>query len=342
MSTAHDGADPVVSGGFGARGTAEGAPASPPPGRLGLALGGGAAKGWAHVGVVRALRAAGWEPEIIAGTSMGAAVGAAVAAQRLDALEDWARGLRWRDVVGYLDFGFGGGLIRARRLLQDFVGLLPAARIEGLAMPFGAVATDLATGREVWLTEGDVMPAVRASIAIPGMLTPGRVGGHWLVDGGLANPVPVSLCRALGADFVVAVDLQTTLLSRRLLDSDHRAEAAREGDAGVREDAGLWHRWRRRADELSQAEAEEPAPASTPSIYEVVANSINIMQLRIGQSRLAADPPDLLVAPRLQDYGILDFHKAERAIQEGARAAHAALASWTAPHEGGARGASAG
>ncbi len=300
----------------------------PPRGRLGLALGGGAAKGWAHVGVVRALRAIGWEPAVIAGTSMGAAVGAAIAAGQLDALEEWARGLRWRDVLGYLDFGFGGGLIRARRLLQDFMGLLPEARIEGLAMPFGAVATELATGREVWLTEGDVMQAVRASIAIPGMLTPGRVGGRWMVDGGLANPVPVSLCRALGADFVVAVDLQTTLLSRRLLDSDHRAAPGPDGgdDAGgPREGTRVWHRWRRRADEL----AREDAPAaSTPSIYEVVANSINIMQVRIGESRMAADPPDLLVTPRLADYGLLDFHQAARAIEEGVQATRAALFVW--------------
>ncbi|HEX7970768.1 MAG TPA: patatin-like phospholipase family protein, partial [Thiobacillus sp.] len=186
------------------------------PTRIGLALGGGAARGWAHIGVIRALADAGIEPDIVCGTSIGALVGAAYVGGELDRLEAWVRSLSVQTVVSFLDFSLGGGLIKGDRLIAFFRSHFVDRDIRDLARPFGAVATDLQRGREVWLREGTVTDAVRASIALPGLFTPARRDGVWLVDGGLVNPVPVSLCRAMGADLVIAVDLNADLLGRHL------------------------------------------------------------------------------------------------------------------------------
>jgi NTE family protein len=255
------------------------------PGRIGLALGSGAARGWAHVGVIRALAAAGLDPTIVAGSSSGALVGALYAAGRIDRLEEWGRKLDWRAVAGTFDFSLRGGLIKARRLLETLVDDLEDRDLRDLDLPFAAVATDLASGREVWLREGSLFDSIRAAIALPGLVSPVRLEGRWLVDGGLVNPVPVSLCRALGADSVIAVDLNTTLLGRR---------------------------------------GREDPP---PSFFEVATNAIHIMQVRITRSRMAGDPPELLVTPRLHDFGLLDFDRAAEAIAEGERAVAQALAA---------------
>jgi len=333
-------------------------------GRIGLALGSGAAKGWAHIGVIRALEARGVHPDIVCGTSMGAVIGAAYAADRLESFERWAERLEWTNVVSYLDLAMRGGLIKARKLFEFFIEELPDTRIEELARPFASVGTDLSTGQEVWMREGLLLDALRATIALPGLITPARWRGQWTVDGGLVNPVPVSLARALGADYVIAVDLNTTLLGRRL-SSDSSADGAPESaleqsaagdpladepdesesalvewddEAGPGEEAAaasgmaladrlnlafreIASEWRERFG------SEAPLRAGMPSLYEVVANSINIMQVRIGRSRMAGDPPELLVTPRLHDFGLLDFDRSAEAIGEGERAVERA---WTA------------
>jgi NTE family protein len=267
-------------------------------GRIGLALGSGAARGWAHVGVIQALEEAGIRPEIVCGSSSGALVGALYVAGRLEALERWGRQLDWRQVLSYFDLSLHGGLIRARRLVEFLTAELAGRTIESLERTFGAVATDLATGREIWLREGPLVESLRAAIALPGFITPVRVDGRWLVDGGLVNPVPVSLCRALGADSVIAVDLNTTLLGRGAA-----AQAEAPGATEVAPDA-------------------EPA---APSLYEVVVGAINIMQVRITRARMAGDPPDLLVTPRLADFTWLEFGRAPEAVAEGRRAVAQAL-----------------
>jgi NTE family protein len=312
-------------------------------GRVGLALGSGAARGWAHVGVIRGLRAAGIEPEVVVGSSSGALVGAMLAAGRLEVFEAWGRGLDWRQVVGYFDFSFRGGVIKARRLLDELAALLPPGGIESLPVPFACVATDLGSGREVWLRQGPLLDAIRASLAVPGLIAPVRRDGRWLVDGGVANPVPVSLCRAMGAESVIAVDLNTTLLGRRLrgrpaaAHAGARAPAAAPDRADEAHDEGLGGLaapsplrsalegfvadLRRRLNSGAPAETE-----AQPSIYEVLAQSLNIMQVRITRTRMAGDPPELLVTPRLADFGLLDFDRAEEAIAEGERAVGRALA----------------
>ena len=283
-------------------------------GRIGLALGSGGARGWAHVGVIRALEEAGIRPEIVCGSSSGALVGALYAAGRMEALEGWGRQLDWRQVVSYLDLSLRGGLIRARRLVEFLTAELADRSIESLSPTFAAVATDLATGREIWLREGPLVESLRAAIALPGFITPVRVDGQWLVDGGLVNPVPVSLCRALGAESVIAVDLNTTLLVR----GDEARPAERAGGRhGLRDVLGGLRSWR--------APGKGGGLAS-PSLYEVIVSSINIMQVRIARARMAGDPPDLLVTPRLSDFAWLDFDRAAEAVDEGRRAAARALA----------------
>ncbi len=290
------------------------------PGRpvLGLALGSGSARGWSHIGVIRALERAGFTPDIVCGTSVGALVGAAYADGQLDRLEHWVRGLTWPAVLGLLDFGLSGGLIQGEKLMAFFRSHFQDKPIEALSRPFGAVATELVSGREVWLREGSVTDAVRASMALPGLFTPSVDGaGRLLVDGGLVNPVPVSLCRAMGADIVVAVDLNWDLMGRHLAPASETAVSAAPGPLeGLLGKLPLG---------LGRLRSGPAAGTPMPSILDVLAVSINIMQVRITRSRLAGEPADVLVRPHLSDVALMDFHRAESSISEGEQAAQAVV-----------------
>lgn len=283
--------------------------------RVGLALGSGSARGWAHIGVVRVLEEAGIVPDVVCGTSIGALVGAAYAAGELQRLERWARSLNWQGVMGFLDFSIDGGLIKGARLIEFFRAHFKDRDIAALPRTYGAVATEIASGREVWLTQGSLLDSVRASISLPGLFTPAERDGRLLVDGGLVNPVPVSLARALGADVVIAVDLNADLVARRRSRKAPAPETARKGPGGMLEriQAGI-------ASALTSGEKDD-----APSLLDVLAASINIMQVRITRSRLAGEPADVLIAPRLAHLALLDFHRAREAIEEGGRAATLAL-----------------
>ncbi len=276
--------------------------------RIGLALGAGGARGWAHIGVIRALQDAGVEPEIVCGSSMGSLIGAAYAGGTLERIESWAQTLGWRDVLGLMDFTWRGGLIRGEKLFDFFRTRVEDRDIGELPMPYGAVATELHTGREVWLREGNALDAVRASIAIPGVFAPVLRGGQVLVDGGLVNPVPVSLCRALGAEIVIAVDVGWAKIGYYR----ERALAIARQKAG--EKSGWWSRLTGNA--AADKETEPPA-ASMPGALEVFLTSIDVMQVRIGRSRLAGEPADVLITPILPEFGMMDFHRAAEAIAEG-------------------------
>jgi len=287
--------------------------------RVGLALGSGSARGWAHVGVIRALEAVGIRPDLVCGTSIGALVGAAYVAGELAAFEQWLLGLGVRDILGLLDVRMGGGMIKGERLMKFLNQHFIDRPIEELPVPFGAVATALDSGTEVWLREGSTIAAVRASIALPALFRPVAHEGRLLVDGALVNPVPVSLARAMGADIVIAVDLSSDVLGRRLREElDTEAPAAEPSE------------WRRKLQQRlatlmpAKADAEDDAPR-LPSILEVVATSVNIMQVRVTRSRMAGDPPDAIVSPRVAHVGLLDFHRAREAIEEGERAVQTAL-----------------
>lgn len=289
--------------------------------KIGLALGGGSARGWAHIGVLRALAEAGVVPDMVCGTSIGALVGAAYVDGDLDRLENWARELTLQTIVGFLDFSIGGGLIKGEKLIEFFRSHFVDLQISALPLPFAAVATDLQTGREVWLQEGLVSDAVRASIALPGLFTPIEHEGRWLVDGGLVNPVPVSLCRAMGADLVIAVDLNSDIVGKHLRKARASKAAAADNPEGVSETVLA----RIQSGMATLGIAGPKTSNSRPSMLDVLASSINIMQERITRSRLAGEPADVLITPRLAELGLMEFHRASIAIEAGSRATKQAL-----------------
>jgi len=297
--------------------------------RIGLVLGSGSARGWAHVGVIKVLERAGLKPDIVCGTSIGALVGAAYAAGEFERFEHWLRGLGLKDVLAFMDFGLNsGGMIKGERLMDFFRRNFLDRDIESFAMPFGAVATTLHSGAEVWLREGSTVDAVRASIALPGLFTPWVRGGLTLVDGGLVNPVPVSLGRAMNAEILVAVDLNTDILGRHLRVDPPTASMLPDWRRLLQDNLGL--RW------PGTDEAAPPPPAAPrmPSMMDVLATSINIMQVHITRSRMAGEPPDVTVAPKLAHLGLMDFHRAAEAIEAGERAMEAALPALQALCEG--------
>lgn len=290
---------------------------------LGVALGAGSARGWAHIGVIQALSEMGLQPDVVAGTSIGALVGASYATGKLDELARWVSQLSWQQVVGYLDPSFSGGLIAGKKLFEFFRNHFEDCDIGSLPIPFGAVATDFDTGREVWLQKGSLLNAVRASVALPGIFTPVHHEHRWLLDGGLVNPIPVSLCRAMGAEVVVAVDLSADLLQRHRR-APTAGEAQQELEADVENEAGgsrdLRAFFRQQVISIKSSLIKTGSDAGSPSLIDIVLRSVNIMQTRISRSRMAGDPPELVITPYLSHILLMEFHRAQEAIKEGRHA----------------------
>ena len=285
--------------------------------KIGLALGGGAARGWAHIGVLKALVEAGIKPDIIVGTSIGAVVGACHAAGHLESLEGFARELTRRRIFGYLDFNFAGtALINGQRLCDRLEHHLGDMNIEELDQHFTAVATELGTGHEIWLSRGRLADAVRASYALPGIFRPVKINGRWLFDGALVNPIPVSVARAHGARYVIAVNLNFDICGRGTivphLEPDLEAEPAPEASHATGKNGSSVRRLLKRQ-VLGKNEA-------TPGISTVMVEAFNIVQDRIARSRLAGDPPDAMINLRLSDIGLFDFHRADELIKRGEEA----------------------
>jgi len=283
--------------------------------KIGIALGGGAARGWAHIGVLKALAKAGLEPDIVAGASIGAVAGGCYAAGELESLEDFARSLTRRRIFGFLDFNFAGsGLINGQRLGSRLERHLQHVKIEEMEREFVAVATEFGSGHEIWLNRGSLVDAMRASYALPGIFKPVKMGERWLFDGALVNPIPVSVCRALGARVVIAVNLNWDAFGRGAVIPNLEAaqeisvevpEAAKGNGLAVRQ---LLHR---------QYFGDR---GGAPGISSVMIDALNIIQDRIARSRLAGDPPDVTIAPRLGTIGLFDFHRAAEAIERGEEA----------------------
>jgi NTE family protein len=285
--------------------------------KIGLALGGGAARGWAHIGVIRALTEAGIVPDIIAGTSIGAVVGGCQAADRLDELEAFARELTRRKVFGYLDFNFtGSGLINGQRLCTRLEETLGDVSIESLKRPFTAVATEIGTGHEVWLSRGRLASAMRASYALPGIFKPVNINNRWLFDGALVNPVPVSVCRALGARYVIAINLNTDMFGRGTVVPNIDVGEDPVAEAPPTEAPKTGRTMRKLLQRQVLGEGQ-----NVPGISTVMVDAFNIVQDRIARSRLAGDPPDALISPRLTGIGLFDFHRADEMIAAGHLAA---------------------
>jgi NTE family protein len=282
---------------------------------IGLALGGGAARGFAHIGIVRALIAHGIVPNVVVGTSIGAVVGGAYAAGQLDALEEWARSLQPRNILGYLDIRLNGsGLIGGDKLATQLEAALGQTLIEDLPLKFATVATEVRT-----------VDAMRASYALPGIFAPVLVGDRWLVDGALVNPVPVSAARALGAEIVIAANLSSDVFTHSTTIYSHGASAP------VPETVIEVAPPKRGLGRLFSAERtvkrEFFGGGGRPGISTVMVDAFNIMQDRITRARLAGDPPDLLISPRVGQIGWFDFHRADDLIAYGTRAAERAIVS---------------
>lgn len=279
--------------------------------KLGLALGSGASRGWSHIGVIKALTKQGIEPDIVCGTSIGSLVGASYVSGHLDNLEQWTRSLSKFKTAKFFEINRSlNGFVNTDRM-HDFLSRFVAsdkALIEELDKQYASVATDLGTGREVWLSEGSVLEAVWASISLPGLFPAIQHDNKWLVDGGLVNPVPVSTCRALGADVVIAVNLNGDIVGKHI----HKQEKLRKPSEKV-------------VDKLTSLVTDytdslfsiDRSQEQTPSLFEAIAGSVNITQDRITRSRMAGDPPDIILAPKLSHMGLLEFYRADEAINEG-------------------------
>jgi NTE family protein len=293
---------------------------------IGLALGGGAARGFAHIGVLRTLIAHGIVPNVVVGTSIGAVVGGAFAAGHLDVLEEWARSLQLRNIIGYLDVRLNGsGLIGGDKLAAALLGALGNILIEDMPIKFATVATEVRTGHEIWLTHGRVVDAMRASYALPGIFSPVLIGDRWLVDGALVNPVPVSVARALGAEIVIAANLSSDIFTQSTTIYAHGA-AAGLAETPI-EDPPPKRRFVRFFSPERTVKREFFGGGGRPGISSVMVDAFNIMQDRITRARLAGDPPDMLVSPRVGQIGWFDFHRASDLIEAGARAAERAIGS---------------
>lgn len=277
---------------------------------IGIALGSGGARGWCHIGVLRELAEIGVEPQVVAGSSMGALVGAAYSAGQLDALEDWARALTLRSMMPLIDMRIGGGgLVKGEGVLTILREIGLPETIAELALPFVATATDLRTGREIWLREGDLVSSIRASISIPGVFRPMWHDGRWLIDGGVVNPVPVSAARALGAESIIAVN-PNAAASGAFWEPGRDVPGFPDLSSLLPEKLrGLW-----------ASEKDDEVPAHTePSYVALVNATIDIMSDQICRARLAGEPPQVLLNARLGSVSILDFHRADTVIEEGRR-----------------------
>jgi NTE family protein len=288
---------------------------------IGLALGGGAARGFAHIGVIRTLEAHGIVPDVIVGTSIGAVVGGCYAAKEMDNLDNWARTLTVRGVLGYLDISLSGsGLISGGHLAAQLKAGLKESRVEDLPIRFAAIATEFNTGHEIWLTRGRLSDALRASYSLPGIFPPVLIGGRWLVDGALVNPVPVSAARALGARLVIAVNLNSDLFGRGTIIANH---GPNENDIAA--EPPKVNGFRRMFSGERSLRRQFFGRRGRPGLPTVMVEAFNVMQDRITRARLAGDPPDVLISPRLGGIGWFDFHRAAEAVAIGSEATTKAL-----------------
>lgn len=305
------------------------------PGKIGLALGSGSARGWAHIGVFRALSEAGIHVDYIAGTSIGAVVGAVYASGNIDTLREVALQLDWKQIAYFFDVVLPkSGLIDGKKISSFVRSHVNAINIEDLPIPCCAVSTDLATGDEVVIQSGDIIDAVRASISVPGIFTPFKKNGAFLVDGGLVNPVPVSVVRQMGADFVIAIDLNHGIAGKKgfhqtttpILSVPHSQTKEEQPTEKRNKIVEILNNRFSTVDFHALSRIKEwMRTERAPNIFEVLISSISIMEAQITATRLKTDPPDLLIQPNLSHLKFLEFNRAEEAIVEGYRETTAQL-----------------
>lgn len=297
---------------------------------IGLALGGGVARGWSHIGVLRTLIHAGYEPDVVAGTSIGAVVGGLYMAGQLDSLETWARGLTRSKIFGLMDFRLGaGGLVAGRKLTELLEQYAGGVQIENLNRNFAAIATELGTGHETWLREGNLIRAMRASYALPGVFPAVEIDGRHFVDGALTNPVPTAATRAMGARLVIGVSLHAD----GQLGDEAAKSAARvfgeEADEDETVTKASWTDWVRPDRFLTRlifgGRKANGNGRNGPGIADTMTGALNIVMDRLTRTRLAADPADILIEPDIGHIGLLEFDRADEMIALGAQAAERSL-----------------
>jgi NTE family protein len=279
---------------------------------IGLALGSGASRGWAHIGVINALSELDIHPKVVCGCSIGAIVGASYVSGNLDKLEGWVHSLTKVELARFIELNLSlSGFVDTEKLHDFFLQCVCRvdASIDDVTAKFASVATDLGTGREVWFTSGLLIDAIWASISLPGLFPPLQHQGKWLVDGGLVNPVPVSVCRALGADIVISVNLNGDIVGKHFI---------QEPDEQETESENVLDRLSKAVNKYSPSIfKDEKESTSPPGLFDAIAGSINIAQDRITRSRLAGDPPDIMLSPKLSHIGLMEFYRSEESIQEG-------------------------
>lgn len=279
--------------------------------KIGIALGSGASRGWAHIGIIEALEELGIQIDVVAGCSIGAYVGAAYASGKLPELKEWACSLTEWQVLSLMGVGIRrGGLASGQKVFDKLKDEFCAPTFEEMQKPFSCVATDLYTGREVVFNKGEVGTSIQASCAIPALFSPIAHGDRWLVDGAVVNPVPVNLCRQLGADFVIAINLNADSRPIRLAKQAVEHEETNEkAEHFLKRGQDVVRQWFTPEDKSEKRQA--------PGILSVMSNSLEILQARVTRSRLAGEPPDLLFEPQLTDVGLMEFHRAEEMCKTG-------------------------
>lgn len=301
--------------------------------KIGLALGGGAARGGAHLGVIKALEEEGIQVDFVSGTSIGAIVGAAYATGTLNHLEDFTRNLDWQKMARFYDVALPfSGLIDGRKVTRFLEGLLEGHSFATLSCPLSVVACDLNDGHEVDLCEGNLVEAVRASISIPGLFRPVIKNGEILVDGGLVNPVPVSVVRQMGADIVIAVDLNHKSKGKV---ANKTAMLSEEARTDASEDSKLKNNTNPLMKKLEALEASGLSrirawreKETAPNLAEIMMLSLDVMGTQVREARFREDPPDLLIQPKVDHITFLEFHRAKELIDIGYEEAKSALAKW--------------
>jgi NTE family protein len=283
------------------------------PRTVSLVLGSGGARGLAHIGVIQWLNENGYDIRAIAGCSMGALVGGIYAANRLDVYTAWVMGLERRHVLGLLDPTLGSpGLLKGDRVIAALRTLIGDWDIEALPLAYTAVATDLASGQEVWLRQGKLFDAIRASMATPLVFTPARHGQRLLIDGAVVNPVPVGPTANDGTDLTIAVDVA----GKPEFPPPGAPQAEREADQAPK----------RRMLRFGTAAAPSPAPAKPPrGPLDVAYNAMQTMQDALSALKLAAHPPDVLIEVPRNACGVFEFWRAADQIALGRQRAAAAL-----------------
>ncbi len=282
---------------------------------LALALGGGLARGFSHIGVLKALNRHNIYPSLIAGTSIGSVVGACYLADKLDVFEDWALSLNRFKIFSYLDFRVrSAGLVGGKKLETMLKAHFEDMKIEDLPHPIVCIATDLVTGHEVWIRKGNLTEAMMASFALPGVFPPIHIDERNLVDGALVNPCPISPCQALGARMTIAVDLNTDLIGKASKPGQNY-QTITGFDVFNSDDVPLEDQKKFKNSSITRRlfRREE----NNPSLFGVMVSGLGILQDRLTRSRLAGDPPDIHIKPPVGHLGLLEFEKAQELIELG-------------------------